>query len=117
MNPLPSNLKVLTPDDLSNFWEDMDKPGTHYVEVDCEGDARFVGPMTEHQANVIEFYHHSGEAEDYNGTGGEVQKVNIITTKEYAKLMEPFDGEDPMRISLNSYIDENEDLEDFLRNR
>lgn len=113
----------VTNNELDQFWNDYYDEGvvySHYVEVDLEGDARFIGPMTKHQAELLEYYWTSGEAFDNDCVDDCIpvtQAVAIVDKMEYDKLVASLGGEDPMLITLSDYIAENEDLNDFLRNR
>ena len=109
----------ITSEELGKAWDPrggLKAPGKKfYVEIDQEGDARFVGPMNLTQARLLKLYTEK-EATDESGSLV-LGPASVVDEARYKALMHPLGGEDPMGISLEDYVHENEDFNDFLRNR
>ena len=116
---LPHNVSI-TEDEvaptLEKIWDSglLKTPGKKfYVEIDLSGDARYIGPMNFHQAKLLKYYTEN-EAQDDSGNL-ELGSAHIVD--EAHALSRTGGVEDPMGSSLIDYLRENQDFEDFLRNR
>jgi hypothetical protein len=109
----------VTVEELTKVWDPkggLKAPGKKfYVEIDLEGDARFVGPMNLRQAKLLKYYTMK-EAMDEAGNLV-LGPANIIDEAEYKAHLRLMGEDDPMRISLPDYVQENQDFNDFLKNR
>ena len=109
----------VTVEELGKVWDPkggFKSPGKKfYVEIDLEGDARFIGPMNLRQAKLLKYYTEK-EAEDESGDLI-LGQANVVDEAEFKKHTESMGGEDPMGSSFADYAHENQDFGDFLRNR